>query len=198
MSSTRPGDLRLRAATQVDETAIVRLCKVSLTTTYGAFMEPERMRPWTEGTEVENYVARMWPRTTVAVLDREVVGVVALDEAVIDLLWVADALRGRGIGRRLMGHAEATLTADHAEAELECFAPNRAGLAFYKSGGYSEVCRYYEAASGVDKVVLRKALQHPTVQATGAKSLVARSRAFAATASRSRGADDVTSESSSR
>ena len=163
MSSTRSADVRMRAATQVDTTAIVRLCKVSLTTTYGAFMEPERMRPWTEGTEVEDYMARMWPRTTVAILDREVVGVVALDAAVIDLLWVADALRGQGIGRRLMRYAEATLAADHAEAELECFAPNRAGLAFYRSGGYTEVCRYYEAASGVDKVVLRKPLPRPTV-----------------------------------
>jgi hypothetical protein len=62
-----------------------------------------------------------------------------------------------------MRYAEATLAADHAEAELECFAPNRAGLAFYRSGGYAEVRRYYEAASGVDKVVLRKTLRRPTV-----------------------------------
>jgi ribosomal protein S18 acetylase RimI-like enzyme len=124
-------------------------------------MEPERMRPWTEGTEVEDYVAKMWPRTTVAILDHDVVGVVTLDRAVIDLLWVADALRGRGIGRRLIRHAEATLAANHSAAELECFAPNRASLAFYKSGGYVEVRRYYEAASGVDKIVLRKALQRP-------------------------------------
>jgi GNAT superfamily N-acetyltransferase len=154
MPTARSANIRLRAATLVDTTAIVRLCKVSLTTTYGAFMAPDRMRPWTEGTEVEDYVAKMWPRTTVAILDHEVVGVVALDKAVIDLLWVADALQGQGIGRRLIRH-------DHSAAELECFAPNRAGLAFYKSGGYAEVRRYYETASGVDKVVLRKALQRP-------------------------------------
>lgn len=161
MPTARSANIRLRAATLVDTTAIVRLCKVSLTTTYGAFMAPDRMRPWTEGTEVEDYVAKMWPRTTVAILDHEVVGVVALDKAVIDLLWVADALRGQGIGRRLIRHAEATLAADHSAVELECFAPNRAGLAFYKSGGYAEVRRYYETASGVEKVVLRKASQRP-------------------------------------
>lgn len=161
MPSTKSANVRLRAATPVDTTAIIRLCKVSLATTYGAFLEPERMRPWTEGTEVEDYVAKMWPRATVATLDHDVVGVVTLYKAVIDLLWVADALRGRGIGTRLIRHAEVVLAADYPTAELECFAPNRVGLAFYKSGGYVEVRRYYEAASGVDKVVLRKALPQP-------------------------------------
>ena len=74
MPTARSANIRLRAATLVDTTAIVRLCKVSLTTTYGAFMAPDRMRPWTEGTEVEDYVAKMWPRTTVAILAHEVVG----------------------------------------------------------------------------------------------------------------------------
>lgn len=151
--------VQLRAATVADTFAIVRLCKASLTRTYGSFMERERMRPWIEGTEVEDYVARTWPRMTVALLDHEVVGVVALDESVIDLLWVADAKRRHGIGALLMEDAEAGVAAAQAEAELECFAPNLAALAFYESRGYVEVRRYFEAASGVDKVVLRKPLR---------------------------------------
>ncbi len=155
---TASADIRLRAATEADTPAVVGLCKVSLSTTYGAFMDPERMRPWTDGTEVEDYVARTWPRMTVAVLGDQVVGVIALDQAVIDLVWVTDELRGYGIGSSLIRQAEATLAADHTEAELECFAPNLAALAFYQSHGYVEVRRYYEAASGADKVVLRKPL----------------------------------------
>lgn len=160
---TETAPVRLRAATRVDAAAIVRLCKVSLPTTYGGFMAPERMRPWIEGTEVEDYVAATWPRMTIALLDQEVVGVVALDGAVIDLVWVADGRRGHGIGALLMRHAEARVAASHPEAELECFAPNRAGLAFYESRGYVEVRRYFEAASGVDKVVFRKPLRVPAV-----------------------------------
>ena len=53
---------------------------------------------------------------------------------------------------------ELELGADHDEAELECFAPNLASLIFYRAHGYAEVRRYYEAASGIDKVVLRKTL----------------------------------------
>ncbi|MBD95467.1 MAG: hypothetical protein CL482_14595 [Acidobacteria bacterium] len=158
MTSTADDAVRLRAATQADITSVVALCKVSLTKTYGAFMDPERMRPWTDGTEVEDYVARMWRRMTVTTRDEQVVGVVALDDAVIDLIWVKDGFRGEGIGSALMDHAEQTIGADHDEAELECFAPNVASLTFYRSHGYAEVRRYYEAASGIDKVVLRKTL----------------------------------------
>ena len=61
--------LEFRPATEADQPAIVDICKTSITTTYGVFMNPERMRPWVDGQEVENYVARMWPRMTVAVDD---------------------------------------------------------------------------------------------------------------------------------
>ena len=50
--------------------AIVDLCKRSLVTTYAGFMTREKMHSWIEGTEVAEYVARMWPHMTVAI-DRD-------------------------------------------------------------------------------------------------------------------------------
>ena len=94
----------------------------------------------------------------VAVDDEQLLGVVALDGHVIDLLWIRADLRGRGIGSALMEQAESTLAADHDVAELECFAPNRASIAFYEARGYTTVRTYYEAASGVDRVVMTKPL----------------------------------------
>ena len=58
----------------------------------------------------------------------------------------------------LAGQAESTLATDHDVAELECFAPNRASIAFYESRGYTTVRAYYEAASGVNRVVMTKPL----------------------------------------
>ena len=153
--------LGLRQATEADQLAIVDICKASLTTTYGVFMNPERMRPWVDGQEVEEYVARMWPRMTVAVGDEQVLGVVALDGHVIDLLWIRADLRGRGIGSVLMDQAESMLAANHDVAELECFAPNHGSIAFYEARGYTAVRTYYEAASGVDKIVMTKPLAPP-------------------------------------
>ena len=150
--------LELRPATEVDQPAIVDICKTSITTTYGVFMNPERMRPWVDGQEVENYVARMWPRMTVAVDDGQVLGVVALDGHVIDLLWIRADRRGQGIGSVLMNEAELMLAVDHPVAELECFEPNHSSLAFYAARGYTAVRRYYEAASGVDRIVMTKQL----------------------------------------
>jgi ribosomal protein S18 acetylase RimI-like enzyme len=158
MQELRAERLALRPATEADQPAIVDICKTSITTTYGAFMHPERMRPWVDGQEVEHYVARMWPRMTVAVDAEQLLGVVALDGHVIDLLWIRADLRGRGIGSVLMDQAESTLATDHDVAELECFAPNRASIAFYEARGYTTVRTYYEAASGVDRVVMTKPL----------------------------------------
>ena len=126
-------------------------------------MHAERMRPWVDGQEVENYVTRMWSRMTVAVTvdadnDEQLLGVVALDGHVIDLLWIRADLRGRGIGSVLMNQAELMLAVDYPVAELECFAPNHSGLAFYAARGYTTVRRYYEAASGVDRIVMTKQL----------------------------------------
>ncbi len=151
--------IRLRRATPDDQSAIVDICKTSITTAYGAFMDEERMRPWVEGREVEEYVARMWPHMTVAEGGAQVLGVVALDDHVIDLLWIRADRRGLGIGSRLMERAESILATDHDVAELECFAPNHASIAFYEARGYVAVRTYFEAASGVDKVVMTKRLR---------------------------------------
>ena len=161
MPEPRADHVRLRSATEADRSAIVELCKSSIATTYRAFMAPERMRPWVEGLEVERYVERMWPRMTVAVDvdDKQSLGVVALDGHVIDLLWIRADLRRRGIGSVLMAQAESALAAEHDEAELECFAPHRESIAFYESLGYTAVRTYYEAASGVDRVVMTKPLR---------------------------------------
>ena len=155
---TGPG-VELRPAVAGDQSAIVELCKHSLVTTYAGFMKLEKMHSWIEGSEVEDYVARMWPHMTLAIdEDRAVSGVVAIDDQVIDFVWVRDDRRGEGIGSRLMDRAERVLSARYAEAELECFTPNVASLAFYQSRGYREVRRYYERSSGVERIVLRKPL----------------------------------------
>ena len=159
MQEYRTDRFRLRPATAADQPAIVDICKTSLPTTYGVFMNPERMRPWVDGREVEVYVARMWPRMTVAVDDEHVRGVVAIDGHVIDLLWIRADLRGQGIGSALMDRAESMLAAHHDVAELECFAPNHASIAFYEARGYAAVRTYYESASGVNRVVMTKRLR---------------------------------------
>ena len=163
MPEPRADGLQLRPATETDQPAIVELCKTSIATTYGVFMAPERMRHWVEGQEVEHYVERMWPRMTVAMAeaDEQLLGVVALDGHVIDLLWIRVNFRGRGIGSVLMEQAESTLAADHDVAELECFAPNGASIGFYESYGYTAVRTYFDAASGVDRVVMTKPLSGP-------------------------------------
>ena len=57
-------------------------------------------------------------------------------DAVIDSLHVATAWRGRGLGRRLMGHAAARLLADGATSVcLRVFDANTDALRFYRRLG---------------------------------------------------------------
>jgi ribosomal protein S18 acetylase RimI-like enzyme len=154
----RAAPRRFRPATAADQRVIASLCKSSIAATYGPFMNPDLMRPWVEGQEVEDYVAGMWPRMTVAVRADTVLGVVAVEGQVIDLLWVRADLQRQGIGSALMDRAESIVAACHPTAELECFAPNQAGITFYQSRGYTAVRTYFETASGVDRVVMTKPL----------------------------------------
>ena len=56
--------LELRPATAADQPAIFGLCRRSLVTTYADFVMREKMHSWIEGTEVEEYVRRVWPHMT--------------------------------------------------------------------------------------------------------------------------------------
>ena len=150
--------LVLRPAIGADQPAIVNICKTSITTTYGAFMDPEQMRLWVEGHEVEDYVARMWSHMLLAMRKDQVLGMISLDGHVIDLVWVRADLRGQGLDSTLMDQAESMLVTHHDKVELEGFALNHASMFFYKARGYTVKRRYYEAASRVDKIVMTKPL----------------------------------------
>jgi ribosomal protein S18 acetylase RimI-like enzyme len=117
------------------------------------------MRPWIEGGETERYVETMLSDMFVAEEDGRVVGVAAVKEDLVDLIWVAIAARGRGIGRALLDSAEEALRDRGVErARLECFEPNTPAVDFYERMGWSQETAYLDEAVGVAKLVFVKSL----------------------------------------
>jgi ribosomal protein S18 acetylase RimI-like enzyme len=150
---------RIRRAKADDLGAITDLCKSSIRVTYGPFVAEDRIKPWVEGDETDKYVSSMLSGMLVAVADSEIVGVVAIAGATIDLVWVAPAKRGRGIGAALMTAAEKQIRADgHSIARLEVFASNREAIRFYEAHGWTRQDVYPDPVSGVDKARMEKKL----------------------------------------
>jgi GNAT superfamily N-acetyltransferase len=158
---------KIRAACADDIPELVRIQKESLADTYGHFLDADSLELWLHGDIIETYVAEKWPRSFVAELLGEVVGMATLEGALVDLLWVRQNRRNAGFGGFLMDWAERRIAADHEAAELECFVPNVGALRFYDGRGYRIVRRYLDPLAGVEKAVLRKQLRARGVEPSG-------------------------------
>lgn len=72
---------------------------------------------------------------TVAEMDGEIAGFIALSGDFIGALFVAPALHRRGIGARLLAH----VTRQHPSLEVEVYVANAAARRFYAAAGFEEV-----------------------------------------------------------
>jgi len=112
-------------------------------------------------TYVGEYPATEHIRLNARETDGSVVGgiraVVALSWLRVEVLWVDEAARGRGIGSRLLAEAERLareMGARHAALEtFEWQAPR-----FYQKRGYEEVARLEGYAKGYYLALMKKAL----------------------------------------
>lgn len=105
----------------------------------------QALREGTESAEVYSVVEaiafcgtmidRGW--VTVAVLNRRVVGFMALDQGEICALYLAETARGLGIGQQLLSQARQS----HSALSLRAAQSNNAAQRFYQRHGFVEVSR---------------------------------------------------------
>ncbi|HET8654863.1 MAG TPA: ribosomal protein S18-alanine N-acetyltransferase [Longimicrobiaceae bacterium] len=151
--STEPGPaLRLRTLTPADLDAVLEIERASFTT------------PWRSST-FEGLLDRTDTDAVAAVVDDRVVGYsfswTIIDQAELGNVAVAPALRGRGIGRRLVENA---LQGARKRGAVECFLEvrpsNRAAQALYDALGFETVGRrpHYYSRPVEDALVMRARL----------------------------------------
>ena len=136
--------------------AIGAMQTASLPDTYGPFLGTATVDEFVAGGSVERYFEEHWPEATVATVEGEIVGVVVLLGALVDLAWVDPAFRSRGIGSALMADAERQ--ADGGELRLEVWTVNERAVAFYERVGFRAADEFDDPATGLPKLVMRKSL----------------------------------------
>jgi ribosomal protein S18 acetylase RimI-like enzyme len=81
----------------------------------------------------------LWPDCWVIEAEGAIRGMVVLEGEEVGHLFLDPAWRGRGLGRRLLAHAEAILARRGLlVARLDCARDNAAGAAFYRREGWVE------------------------------------------------------------
>jgi putative acetyltransferase len=147
----------IRATAKADVEAIVELCKRSMAATYGHIFDDDQLRPWLAGPETLNYVSNAIGNTWVFETGEAIAGVLVVADDLIELLWIDEGARGRGIGKQLMAHAE-SLIAGHEQGRLECFEQNLNAIEFYEHLGWEITRGFDDPLSGARKVEMRKPL----------------------------------------
>ena len=147
----------IREAREIDMGAIAKLCQNSLMSIYEGLMVPGKSMPWTEGDDVEKYIRGNWPSMRVAWAEDQLVGLIAINRNHIDILWVSEQARQKGIGLKLLDDAEQSLASRYAEMTAECL--NEASVTFFQKRGYDIQRQFTDGMSGVEKVVMNKVLE---------------------------------------
>ena len=151
-------NLRIRPARGGDVPELVRLHKESLPETYGTFLTPEATAPWIEGEATDRYMETRWPRMLVGEVEGEVAGFACLEGPFVELLWICNGWRGRGIGAAFMDWIENAAAGSHDAIELECYEPNEGARRFYERRGYRVVSSRFNEKAGVEDLLMRKEL----------------------------------------
>ncbi len=94
-------------------------------------------------------------RTTVAVLDGEVVGFVTVTGDELEQLFVADRARGTGTAAALIDHGEQQIARDHDRAWLAVVAGNARARRFYERQGWVDHGGFAYRADGITVPCLR-------------------------------------------
>lgn len=148
----------LRSATRDDVPAMSTMQRASLVETYEAFLGRMAVEEFIDAGNAERYFEERWQQATLATLSDEIVGVAVLEGALLDLIWVKPTKRSKGIGSRLMESVEEQAALECKEVTLEVWTVNRRAVAFCERRGFAVVGTLDDLATGLEKLVMRKAL----------------------------------------
>ena len=143
--------MRIRRARPSDAEEMAEMHRASIREICSAAYTAEQVAAWTEPLEPEKYLAAMEKFEVFVAEEQGVVGllIVNLPGAELNALYLHPAVTSRGIGRRLVAHAE-RLAGEASITELKLKATLNA-VGFYEACGFARVEESHCAnPSGVD------------------------------------------------
>jgi ribosomal protein S18 acetylase RimI-like enzyme len=132
--------------------------KASLLDTYEPLLGRAPVEEFIAAGNVELYFEARWRDATIAMSVGKIVGVAVLVGAVLDLIWVRPEFRSRGIGSALMKAVERNAATEIGVVTLEVWRANQRAVAFYERRGYLVSKTIKDPQTGLDKLVMQKAL----------------------------------------
>jgi GNAT superfamily N-acetyltransferase len=133
----------IRPATEADRASVQAILADTFETTWRPHLTFAAIEDYLSAGRGDCYVAEHWPAFWVAEMDGKPAGFVHWDGDFIEAVHVSSNHLRRGIGSRLLDHAErAIAAAGFAEARLESDDFNRRSHAVYLTRGYVEKDRY--------------------------------------------------------
>lgn len=152
----------LRPAVGTDADALVALLRETFRSTWQPVLTPAAVASYLARDPARGFIEASIPKIVVAEDTGGIRGMIHWEADFVTALHVADDARRRGIGRRLLGCAEAAIAAaGHRQARLETDTFNTRAIAFYTALGYRESARYpdEEWDSGLTTLLMEKSLR---------------------------------------
>jgi ribosomal protein S18 acetylase RimI-like enzyme len=150
-------EITIRPAREADLAGLTALLERSLEGTYRP-IAADQVEAWLNRGAARAWLEVAWPTITLAELDGVVVGLVQPEPPdLVGELWIDPAHQGRGIGARLLRHAEQIIAAwGQTEARLTVFAHNHNARGFYRAQGWREAARSRHASWDVEIIGMVK------------------------------------------
>ena len=146
----------IRAGIVSDIESLVVLSRATISECYRSFLGHAAVDAYIGSGAVDQYVRNNIDHCFVILVDGVVVGYSVCKDNLIDLMMVAHEFHGLELGTQLLRHTESELFQSYGELTLESFEGNKQANSFYLKNGWTNVKKYYDEASGFNKLVFRK------------------------------------------
>ena len=155
------GQITVRKARQGDVAALKQVLQETFEGTWLPHITEASAQRYIETDIGGRYVEESWPEFTIAEIAGEIAGMIHWRGDFIEAVHVRAGNQGRGVGRRLLTHAEQAIRATgFPQVRLETDTFNERAQGVYKAVGYVEKDRYPddEWDSGFTTVLFEKRL----------------------------------------
>lgn len=139
----------VRAAWEADIAATAAVASASYRAAFGDILEPDVLAGYDQAFFAVRFtasLARLW----IAELDGAVAGFSLVTDRHLDMLFIAPAAQGRGVGQALLADVER-----RGAVSLESFRDNHKARRFYEHFGWRKVAEYSREFAGAIRHFVR-------------------------------------------